>query len=77
MGLLVRRFHLSRLRAPVAAAVVSRVAKEAPPLSWRVFFDEIAHYSRVPLREPALRQALALSFTEAMAGATAIVATVG
>jgi NRE family putative nickel resistance protein-like MFS transporter len=60
----------------VAAAVIPRVTKEAPPLSWRAFFDEITHGARVLLREPALRQALTLSFAEAAAGATAIVVTV-
>jgi NRE family putative nickel resistance protein-like MFS transporter len=60
----------------VAAAAVPRVANEAPPLSWRAFLDEITYGSRVLLREPALRQALTLSFAEATAGAAAIVATV-
>jgi hypothetical protein len=36
------------------------------------FLDEITHGSRVLLREPALRQALALGFAEATAGAAAI-----
>ena len=44
--------------------------------SWRAFLNEITHGSRVLLREPALRQALTLSFAEATAGAAAIVATV-
>jgi len=60
----------------VAAAVIPRVAKETAPLSWRAFLDEITHGSRVLLREPALRQALTLSFAEATAGAAAIVVTV-
>ncbi|HKC86462.1 MAG TPA: MFS transporter, partial [Blastocatellia bacterium] len=60
----------------VAAAVIPRVTKEAPPLSWRAFLDEITYGSRVLLREPALRQALTLSFAEATAGAAAIVVTV-
>src|SRR5262245_43838473 len=46
------------------------------PLSWRAFLDEITHGARVLLREPALRQALALSLAEATAGAAAIVVTV-
>ncbi|HKC86606.1 MAG TPA: MFS transporter, partial [Blastocatellia bacterium] len=60
----------------VAAAVIPRVTKEAPPLSWRAILNEITHGSRVLLREPALRQALTLSFAEATAGAAAIVVTV-
>jgi MFS transporter, NRE family, putaive nickel resistance protein len=60
----------------VAAAVVPRVTRGITPLSWRAFLTEITHGSRVLLREPALRQALTLSFAEATAGAAAIVATV-
>ncbi len=52
------------------------VAKDALPLSLRVFLSEITHGTRVLLREPSLRQALTLSFAEATAGAAAIVATV-
>jgi NRE family putative nickel resistance protein-like MFS transporter len=60
----------------VLLIVVPHVAKDAPPLSPRVFLSEITHGTRVLLREPSLRQALALSFAEATAGAAAIVATV-
>src|SRR5215510_13536751 len=60
----------------VAAAVIPHVAKEGTPLTWRAFLDEITYGSRVLLREPALRQALTLSFAEATAGAPAIVVTV-
>jgi NRE family putative nickel resistance protein-like MFS transporter len=60
----------------VAAAVIPSVQRGITPLSWRAFLAEITHGSRVLLREPALRQAITLSFAEATAGAAAIVATV-
>ncbi len=60
----------------VLLVTIPYVAKEALPLSIRVFLSEITHGTRVLLREPSLRQALALSFAEATAGAAAIVATV-
>lgn len=60
----------------VFAAVVPFVAKKQIPLSVSVFLKEITTGTRILLREPALRQALILSFAEATAGAAAIVATV-
>lgn len=60
----------------VVAVVIPHAAKETTPLSWRAFLKEITHGTRVLLREPALRQALTLSFAEATAGAAAIVVTV-
>ncbi len=60
----------------VLAAVVPFVAKKQIPLSVSVFLKEITTGTRILLREPALRQALILSFAEATAGAAAIVATV-
>lgn len=45
-------------------------------LSARRFLAEVTHGTRIILREPALRQALALSMVEATAGAAAIVSTV-
>lgn len=60
----------------VAAVIIPQVGKVMTVLSWRVFFSEITHGTRVLLREPSLRQALTLSFAEATAGAAAIVATV-
>lgn len=48
----------------VAAVVIPRVAEEMTPLSWRAFLDEITHGARVLLCEPALRQALTLSFAD-------------
>lgn len=60
----------------IVAVVIPHAAKETTPLSWRAFLKEITHGTRVLLREPALRQALTLSFAEATAGAAAIVVTV-
>jgi len=60
----------------VAAVIIPQVGKVITVLSWRVFFSEITHGTRVLLREPSLRQALTLSIAEATAGAAAIVATV-
>jgi NRE family putative nickel resistance protein-like MFS transporter len=62
--------------ALVLFAVVPFVAKNAVPLSVKVFLSEIQTGTRILLREPSLRQALILSFVEALAGAAAIVATV-
>lgn len=45
-------------------------------LSARLFLAEVTHGTRVLMREPSLRQALALSAVEATAGAAAIVSTV-
>ncbi len=60
----------------VLAAFVPFVAKKQIPLSISVFLEEITTGTHILLREPALRQALVLSFAEATAGAAAIVATV-
>lgn len=60
----------------VAFVIIPRAAKTMTPLSWRIFFEEITHGTRVLLREPSLRQALTLSLAEATAGAAAIVVTV-
>ena len=42
----------------------------------RSFLTELTTGTRILLREPSLRQALALSIAEAIAGAAAIVATI-
>jgi len=60
----------------VLFAVVPFVAKNAVALSVKVFLSEIQTGTRILLREPSLRQALVLSFVEALAGAAAIVATI-
>jgi NRE family putative nickel resistance protein-like MFS transporter len=60
----------------VATVAMPRRVASPSPLSWRTFAAEITHGTRVLLREPSLRQALALSAAEATAGAAAIVATV-
>lgn len=60
----------------VLAAFVPVVVRKQIPLSVSVFLKEITTGTRILLREPALRQALILSFAEATAGAAAIVATV-
>lgn len=60
----------------VLAVTVPRVARVTTPLSLRAFASEITHGTRAILREPALRQAIMLSFVEALAGAVAIVTTV-
>lgn len=62
--------------ALVLFAVMPFVARQTVPLSPKVFFEEIQTGTRILLREPSLRQALILSFAEALAGAAAIVATV-
>jgi NRE family putative nickel resistance protein-like MFS transporter len=62
--------------ALVLFAVVPFAARNIIPLSVKVFLSEIQIGTRILLREPSLRQALILSFAEATAGATAIVATV-
>ncbi len=62
--------------ALVAFAIVPRSTEIPPPLSLRRFVDEIAYGTKVIVTEPSLRQAIVLSFGEALAGAVAIVATV-
>lgn len=52
------------------------VKKEFVPLSVSTFLKELTVGTRIILREPSLRQAIILSFAEALAGAAAIVATV-
>ncbi len=62
--------------ALVVGATVPHVAKPPQRPSVRQFFSEITYGSRTILRVPALRQAIVLSFVEAIAGAAAIVGTV-
>jgi NRE family putative nickel resistance protein-like MFS transporter len=60
----------------VLAATVPYVAAAKRPLSGSTILSELTHGTRVLLKEPSLRQALALSIAEATAGAAAIVVTV-
>jgi NRE family putative nickel resistance protein-like MFS transporter len=60
----------------VVFAVMPVVSRKSIPLSVKVFLSEIQTGTRIILREPSLRQALILSFAEALAGAAAIVATI-
>ncbi len=60
----------------VATVTLPRRGRPSGAFSWRTAATEITHGTRVLLREPSLRQALALSAAEATAGAAAIVATV-
>ena len=60
----------------VILAAMPFIARNVLPLSFKVFLSEIQTGTRVLLREPSLRQALILSFVEALAGAAAIVATI-
>jgi NRE family putative nickel resistance protein-like MFS transporter len=66
----------------VSAALVLSISFASQPqasrqrLSARLFLAEVTHGTRILLREPSLRQALLLSFAEAIAGAAAIVVTV-
>lgn len=62
--------------ALVTGAVIPRALSAAPALSLRRFALEITYGTRAILREPSLRQAIVLSFVEALAGAVAIVSTV-
>ena len=62
--------------ALVSASVVPGVQRASEKLSLRVCVSEITHGTHAILKEPALRQAILLSFVEATAGAAAIVATV-
>lgn len=52
------------------------VKKAFAPLSASGFLTELTVGTRIILREPSLRQAIVLSFAEALSGAAAIVATV-
>lgn len=60
----------------VGMVAMPHVAKTQAALSLRSFLSELTTGTRILLREPALRQALVLSFAEATAGAAAIVATI-
>lgn len=60
----------------VWGARVPRGPRPTAHFPWGEFVPQVTHGTRVLLREPALRQALALHFAEAAAGAAAIVATV-
>ena len=60
----------------VAVTVMPYVKGKLPKISLRSFLAELTTGTRILLREPSLRQALALSIAEATAGAAAIVATV-
>lgn len=60
----------------VACALIPRAIGATAPLSFRRLALETTFGTRAILREPALRQAIVLSFVEALAGAVAIVATV-
>jgi NRE family putative nickel resistance protein-like MFS transporter len=55
---------------------VPRAPAPGEPFPWRRFLPEISYGTRVLLREPALRRALVLHITEAMAGAATIVVTI-
>ena len=60
----------------VLLTVMPFVKKAVAPLSATGFLSELTVGTRIILREPSLRQAIILSFAEALAGAAAIVATV-
>ena len=62
--------------ALVLPVVMPFVKKAFAPLSASGFLTELTVGTRIILREPSLRQAIVLSFAEALAGAAAIVATV-
>ncbi len=62
--------------ALVASVAIPLAAGVRASLSMRSFLAEITTGTRILLRQPALRQALILSFAEATAGAAAIVLTV-
>ena len=62
--------------ALVLMVTIPRVTKKLDPINLRGFMSDLTLGTRILLREPSLRQALLLSFAEAMAGAAAIVATV-
>lgn len=60
----------------VLSATIPSTNGPTVELSLRTFVAEVTYGTRAILREPALRQAIMLSFVEATAGAVAIVATV-
>jgi len=60
----------------VLLVVMPFIKKAFAPLSIFTFLTELTVGTRIILREPSLRQAIVLSFAEALAGAAAIVATV-
>ncbi len=74
-------FWLDALTYLVSAVLVLLVAmprmkRSFERLSVSVFLSEVTTGTRIILREPSLREAIILSFVEALAGAAAIVATV-
>ncbi len=60
----------------VLLVTIPQVKTTLDPIKLRSFISDLTLGTRILLREPSLRQALILSFAEAMAGAAAIVATV-
>jgi NRE family putative nickel resistance protein-like MFS transporter len=60
----------------VILVAMPRIKKVFAPISSSGFISELTVGTRIILREPSLRQAIILSFAEALAGAAAIVATV-
>ncbi|MDQ3749701.1 MAG: MFS transporter [Acidobacteriota bacterium] len=60
----------------VLPVAMPHLKKAFAPLSVSDFLTELTVGTRIILREPSLRQAIVLSFAEALAGAAAIVATV-
>ena len=60
----------------VILVAMPHVKKVFAPISASGFISELTVGTRIILREPSLRQAIILSFAEALAGAAAIVATV-
>ena len=68
--------YLASAALVIATVFPARTPQATPAFSARAFLKEATHGTRVLLREPSLRQALALSFAEATAGAAAIVVTV-
>ncbi len=60
----------------VLMVTIPHVKKKLDPIKLQSFMSDLTLGTRILLREPSLRQALILSFAEAMAGAAAIVATV-
>jgi MFS transporter, NRE family, putaive nickel resistance protein len=60
----------------VVLVAMPHLKKVFAPLSVSSFISELTVGTRIILREPSLRQAIVLSFAEALAGAAAIVTTV-
>lgn len=60
----------------VLPVAVPFIKKAFAPLSASVLVTEFTVSTKIILREPSLRQAIVLSFAEALAGAAAIAATV-